>query len=558
MFDNQISSFAKAPTVSMPRSRGPLKQRVWSSFNTGELVPLFVYPDVLPGDTFNMSYSMVVRQTTSLKPTMDDAFIDIFGFVIPWRIIWKHTKEFMGENTKGPWAQTTEYLIPQLTTPTGGMNKGTIAEKMGVPIGKAGVPFSALGVRSYIITYNEHFRDQNLIAPVTQYDDDTDREASNTVSALGGPLLKVAKYHDYFTSCLPSAQKAEKPVTLPIGQKAPILSDGYALKFSDGTNNNVYIGSGNSQSVGIYGIRPEPQTGITPPEPVPVGYGLDLQSGMGNVPAANKAFGYAGQGLIADLSNAVAATINAQRQAFALQRIYEKDARGGTRYRELVKQHFGVTSPDARQQVPEYLFGKHIPLNLVQVAQTSEGTASSPQGNLAAYGHTSGAYKGFTKSFTEHSVILVLGAVRTAHSYSQGLNRMWSRRRRFDLYWPSLAHLGEQAVLNKEIFVTGTDKDNETFGFQERWAEYRYLPDLVTGAFRPDYAQSLDNWIYTDDYENTPVLSQEWIEETTANMDRTLAVQSSVEDQFIANFMFKIDATRPLPRYSVPGLIDHY
>lgn len=538
MLDNAISSFAKAPTVTLPRSRGPLKQRVWSTFNTGELVPLFTYLDVLPGDTFNLSYSMVVRQSTSLKPTMDDAFIDIFGFAIPWRLIWKHTKEFMGENTTGAWSQTTEYLIPKFTAPEGGMNKGTIAEKMGVPIGKTGAEFSALTVRSYIITYNEHFRDQNLIAPLTQYDDDTDRTASNTVSELGGPLLKVAKYHDYFTSCLPSPQKGN-PVSLPIGGTAPVVTNNLqptmrmqiepnverTVILNAGANNQRFLSLFNTQATTI---------------PQWVHWGDE-------------------SGLVADLSQAVAATVNAQRQAFAYQRILEKDARGGTRYREVIKQHFGVTSPDARQQVPEYLFGKHIPLNLVQVAQTSEGTTNSPQANLAAYGHTAGAYKGFVKSFTEHCVLLILAAVRTSHSYSQGINRMLSRRRRFDLYWPSLAHLGEQAVLNKEIFFSGNSTvDNGTFGFQERWAEYRYLPDLVTGAFRPDYAQSLDNWLYTDDYATTPVLSKEWIEETKDNMDRTLAVQSSLEDQFIANFMFKIDATRPLPRYSIPGLIDHF
>lgn len=548
MNDNGIGSFSQAPTVTIPRSRGPLKQRVWSTFNTGEIVPLFTYPDILPGDTFNLSYSMVVRQTTALKPTMDDAFIDILGFAIPWRIIWDHTKEFMGENRQGAWTQTTEYLIPKLTAPAGGMQKGTIAEKMGVPINKTGAEFSALIIRSYILTYNEWFRDQNLIAPLTEYRDDTDRTASNTDPVLGGKLLKAAKYHDYFTSCLPQPQKGN-PVTLPIGQSAPVVPQTFV-------NEQGYT---RTQAPLFYADAGQNPLGDSHYLTNWSGQAVESAILMNNGPRNNGALRWARAGLEADLSKAIAATINAQRQAFAYQRILEKDARGGSRMREIIKNHFGVTSPDARMQVPEYLFGKHIPLELVQVPQTSQGTSASPQANLAAYGHTSGAFNGFVKSFTEPCVLLIVGVVRTLHSYSQGINRMLSRRRRFDMYWPSLAHLGEQAVLNKEIFLSGDkDLDNEVFGYNERWAEYRYLPDLVTGAFRPDYAQSLDNWLYTDDYATTPVLSKEWIEETTKNMDRTIAVSSELEDQFIANFMFKIDATRPLPRYSIPGLIDHY
>lgn len=544
---DRITSFSKAPTVSIERSRQPLKKRVWTTFNQGEIVPIWQYVDVLPGDTFNLSYSMVVRQTTALKPTMDDAFIDLFIFAIPWRILWENFKQAMGENKNGAWTQTTEYLVPMFTTPAGGMAKGTIAEKIGVRINTPNITFSQMPVRAYIMTYNEWFRPQALIAPLTEYTDDTDRTADNNVSELGGPLLKAARYADYFSTCNPEPQKGA-PVSLPIGTTAPVLVAPEHTYNNIGTGNILSFTAPSSSTPRVIGINNGTQG--TSGQNLRVYGGPAVSSDVGGAWPDN---------LYTDLSQAVAATINAQRDAFAYQRILEKDARGGTRYREIVKQHFSVTSPDSRQQVPEYLHGKHIPLNLTQVAQTSQGTSASPQANLAAFGQTAGAHKGFTKSFTEHTVLLMLGVVRVKHSYSQGLERGLSRRRRLDFYWPSLAFLGEQAVLNKEIFCSGNaTTDNEVFGYQERWAEYRYLNDTVTGAFRPDYAQSLDVWLYTDDYSNTPVLSQEWIEETPELIDRTIAVSSSVEDQFIANFQISIDASRPLPLYSIPGLIDHY
>lgn len=545
--DNRETRFSVAPTVQINRSKIPMKQRIWTTFNTGELVPVFNYLDGLPGDTFSIKYGIVCRETTALKPVMDDKYLDFFLFKIPWRILWDHFKEFCGENTNGIWAQQTEYLIPQLTTPAGGMQKGTIAEKMGIRINVPGIKFSAMGVRAYCLTWNEWFRDQNTMAPITVYKDDTDREASNTVSELGGPLLKVSKYHDYFTSCLPNSQKGN-PVTLPIGGEAPLV-------YKQGGDPNQMP----SLSFGLYGQNNKDMFNVRTHLATDVGNLLEPQgAGMTNQGEYINRIAGLENIYYTDLSQAVAATINAQRQAFAYQRILEKDARGGTRYREIIKQHFLVTSDDARQQVPEFICGKHIPMEQIQVAQTSEGTENSPQANLAAYGHTAGAYEGTTFSLTEHSVILGLVAVRTLHSYSQGLNRMWSRRRRLDLYWPALAHLGEQAVKNKEIFAQGNATDEETFGFQEAWAEYRYLPDLVTGEFRPDYEQSLDVWLYTDDFDSLPVLSKEFIEETPKNVDRTLAVQSKTADQFILNMQFKLNAVRPLPCYSIPGLIDHY
>lgn len=549
MSRNSEIHFSEMPSVSVQRSTFTMSQNIKTTFNMGDLIPFYVDLDILPGDTMQYDFSFVIRQSTPIYPTMDNSFLDVYFYAIPWRLVWEHTKEFFGENKQGAWVQETEYVIPQLTTPEGGAAKGTIMDYMGIPTNVAGIAFSALAVRAYILTYNEHFRDQNLIAPYTEYTDDTDRTASNTVPELGGTPLKAAKVHDYFTSCLPDAQKGQA-VTLPIGTNAPVVGTGMTLGLTTGTT------TGGSN----FGLRASSESRLTASLN---SYGASEGTmGEGGSLAQNITLGVTTDstksGLIADLTQAVAATINAQRLAFATQRILERDARGGTRYTEMIKAHFGVTSPDARQQRPEYLGGKRIPITMLQVAQTSSTDSTSPQGNLAAYSHTADNDRMFTKSFTEHTIILGLCVVRQEHTYQQGLNRMWSRRRRLDTYYPETAHLGEQAVLNKEIYATGTETDNETFGFQERWAELRYKPNIVTGAFRSNYAQSLDSWHYADDYADMPGLNQTWIEETKDYLDRTLAVTSKVEDQYLMDSLVSIKATRPMPMYSVPGLMDHF
>lgn len=542
---NSENHFAVAPQVKMERSTFTMQAPIRTTFNMGELIPFFIDLDIYPGDTMQYDFTAVVRQSTPIYPTMDNSYLDYYFFAIPWRLVWNRTAEFLGENKNGAWAQTTEYLIPQLTTPEGGAQKGTIMDYMGIPLYKAGIKFSALGVRAYTLVYNQHFRDQNLIAPMTEYDDDTDRTADNTLTELGGKPYKAAKFHDYFTSCLPNSQKGN-PITLPLGTSAPI------------TFNRPEFSDINTNSMPTY--RSLPYTG-TPSFDVQmkgttsgdnVGYLETTDGVLDPFIIDNSKF------LQADLSQAVAATINAQRLAYATQRILEKDARGGTRINEIYLNHFGTVTDDARLQRAELLGGRRIPITMNQVAQTSSTDSVSPQGNVSAYSLTSESKRAFTKSFTEHTIILGICVARQQHSYNQGLNRMWSRRRRLDLYWPALAHLGEQAVLNKEIFAQGTAQDDETFGFQERWAELKYKPALNTGAFRTTYPTSLDKWHYGDNYLNLPGLNQTWIEETKEYLDRTLAVTSVLEDQYLMDSIIDIKATRPMPLYSIPGLLDHF
>ncbi len=543
---NTESHFAVNPiNLDIQRSRFNRPSGHKTTFDTGKLIPVYL-DEVLPGDTFQMDMASVVRMTTPIYPVMDNANMDVYFFFVPNRLVWEHWKEFNGENNTTHWEQPTEYEIPQITAPTGGWAKGTIMDYMGIPTKIAGLSVSALPVRAYCKIWNEWFRDQNLKDPAMISMDETTTAGANTGDYVtnaekGAEPLQVAKYHDYFTSALPEPQKGPDVTIAGVGGLAPV---------NTGTNNTTASGITTRWSTNLSNAN---------------GYQIGIESN-GNSSLNSKSSTWT-QGILepvnlwADLSQAsgTATSINALRQAFAIQRLYEKDARGGTRYTEIIRAHFGVTSPDARQQRPEYLGGTRVPINMDQVVQTSNsGDGITPQGNTAAYSLTSFNQSMFTHSFTEHGYILGLVCIRTEHTYQQGIERMWSRKKRLDFYWPTLANIGEQAILNKEIYAQGTATDDEAFGYQEAWADYRYKPSRVSAAMRSNYATSLDAWHYADYYTAQPVLSSAWIDETIANVDRTLSVQSSVEDQFIADFYFDCKVTRPMPLYSIPGLIDHH
>jgi hypothetical protein len=557
---NVESHFALNPTrIDLSRSTFDRSSSVKTSFNAGDIVPFFL-EEVLPGDTFNVKSSKVVRMQTLLTPMMDNVYLDTYYFFVPNRLVWSHWKEFNGENTESAWIPETTYEVPQITSPAnGGWNVGTIADYFGIPTGISNLSVSALPFRAYALVMNEWFRDQNLQDPLVVPLDDATVAGVNTDTfvsdvAKGGKPYIAAKYHDYFTSCLPSPQKGpdvlipsatagEYPV-VPRSNVVPSnLLDGttYTAKiYNPGSNAN-----GTKAGIGFY-VSSDLQTGTQTD-------GL-ISSGTRNTeatPVINNLWAVASGGL--------GATINQLRLAFQVQKLYERDARGGSRYIEILKSHFGVTSPDARLQRPEYLGGNRVPININQVIQQSgTQTGTTPQGTVVGMSQTTDSHSDFIKSFTEHGFILGVMCVRYDHTYQQGLERFWSRKDRFDYYWPVFANIGEQAVKNKEIYAQGNAEDDEVFGYQEAWADYRYKPNRVTGEMRSAYAQSLDVWHLADDYSTRPSLSDSWIREDKANIDRVLAVQSSVSNQFFADIYVQNRATRPMPVYSIPGLIDHH
>lgn len=557
---NVESHFALNPTrIDMSRSTFDRSASVKTSFNVGDIVPFFL-EEVLPGDTFNVRTSKVVRMQTLLTPMMDNVYLDSYYFFVPNRLVWNHWKEFNGENTESAWIPTTEYSVPQITSPSAGWSVGTLADYFGLPTGVGGLSVSALPFRAYALVMNEWFRDQNLQDPLVVPVDDATVVGVNTGNfvtdcAKGGLPYIAAKYHDYFTSCLPSPQKGPD-VTLSVASQGdlPVYSSVTSVPITDHKASMRYVGYPQNITADYSNLFLGDKKDVGGYNEATAMASIMAGSGSSNI-------GVAPANLWAKNSgSAIVATINQLRMAFQIQKLYERDARGGTRYIEVLKSHFGVTSPDARLQRPEYLGGNRVPINVNQVIQQS-GTgagADTPQGTVVGMSQTTDSNHDFMKSFTEHGYIIGVMVARYDHTYQQGIERHWSRKTRFDYYWPVFANIGEQAVLNKEIFAQGTAKDDEVFGYQEAWSDYRYKPNRVTGEMRSAYEQSLDVWHLADDYASLPSLSDSWIREDKNTVDRVLAVKSSVSDQLFADIYVSNRATRPMPMYSVPGLIDHH
>lgn len=569
---NTNARFELAPQVAIERSTVDRSCTVKTSWNVGELIP-FYCDEIYPGDSVRIETSKAVRLQTLITPVMDNLYLDTYYFFVPNRLVWQHWEQLIGATDGNAWLPQVEYTVPKMSLPSGGFNVGTVADYFGIPTGidsGGAYVINHLPFRAYCKIVNDWFRDENLQDQLFLSVNDSNVNGLNTGEPFfGGKPFVACKYHDYFTSCLPSAQRSAEPISF-LPSYIPVVSysglggnksvNPVSLRRSDNQSKygGAILGTGKANSsvgysnLGAGGSEYSDVTGDSVVYPL---YFDNLYA----TPYQFDSFQSTSSHIMSG------ATINDLRQAFQIQRLLERDARSGIRYIEIIEGHFGVTSPDARMQRSEYLGGNRVPFNIEQVLQTSSTDSTTPQGNVAGWSLTNDDSFDVDKSFTEHGYIIGLMCARYDHSYQQGMERHWFRDRRFSYYWPSLAHLGEQAVLEKEVCFTGDSVyDDMVFGYQEAWADLRYKPNYITGQLRSQYAQSLDFWHFGDYYDiyedpdNVPRLSAEWIQEDKSNVDRCLAVPSSTANQIFGDIMIKAVFTRPMPLYSIPGLVDHF
>lgn len=553
---NAQSHFSVNPIdLDIGRSRFERPKRHLFTGQVGDLIPAY-WTEILPGDTVSMKLSAVFRMSTLLDPVFDNLYADVNWFFVPMRLTWTHTKEFFGENTAGAWAPSTTYSIPQLAFNSAAAAM-TVADYMGVPVGVTGISVSALPFRAYSRVYDEWWRDENLVTPPNISYGDATQTYTWSYSNLGGKPYKAAKFHDAFTSCLPGPQRGSAVLipfsgsgtvsisgTFPVTATSTIHSMGSTIKFGR-----------SSDSVGENFIR---ANGVIAGSPIEIGLGSGL-SDYSDITKSNLVTAVSGSGSVSGISSTT--SVNDLRIAFQMQKWLEKSALFGGRYTSMLRAQYGITPADASLQRSEYLGGKRIPLAVQEVENTNgaTGTGAQPLGTLGAYSHTSDSDDYFTKSFQEHGFLLCTVCFRYKHSYSQGIKREFTRKTMWDYYFPVFANIGNTAVLRENIYADGSVNDQDVFGFQEAWYEYRYDQDQISGMFRPGISGSLSSWHYGDYYTTAPTLSQAWIEEDKAPVDRTLAVASSgTVPQLLCDMYFNPTFVRAMPVYSVPGLIDHH